>query len=691
MTRTIIAAVAALSLLPSVALAVSANLSKSSESTLNYTLRATDTKPTSILSMGGAASCSVTAQLASGSVSVVPRADASVAHSTGTAGTVTLSASGSGTLTTSAGQFSVSFTAVSNSTVTVTCAPGGGGAAYDDTAIQASIDTLEASSIPVFNVTEFGAIAGDGLSDVAAIQSAVDAACAATGDRTVYLPAGDYEMGDDTETQFYNGSSVVIDTDTGCHGLTIKGAGREVTRLLAESSNGQAMITFCNFGTSNCDDTGDKTPVRDIRIADLSFVDLDPALHGSQNSGYAFADAPTLGTPVFGDPVAWAGGSGVFHSYDAARGLYVIEQPTNAPSGTLIGDGGAWIGTNITASVGERVEGTHGLATKYVDGMTIERVGCFNISDECMDLKVHSNNVIIKDILSVGVGQIGEGGSTVSVANSENVLIDGFSINGGTASNGASASGINIATGDPDRDPTKNIRIINGTIFDDSVDAADKIEEGFALNVSPPANGVDTLMDNVVISNVVVEMTGGGAFTAAGISANTFGYVKISDSTFYGAVSTASAFRISAVNVDFFDNDGTGVQQGFSSLTNVYFDATSAGTDAMIINHPFTMIGSTLVGSTADGIALTGPGPHVITGNSFIDIGLNDGSASGGDIAVVAEGTATDIVLTNNIKKGGNTNAKFRVAKAGSNDSSCSDDTLVTGLVGLCSNNLILP
>ncbi len=198
-------------------------------------------------------------------------------------------------------------------------------------------------------------------------------------------------------------------------------------------------------------------------------------------------------------------------------------------------------------------------------------------------------------------------------------------------------------------------------------------------------------MDNVVISNVVVEMTGGGAFTAAGISANTFGYVKISDSTFYGAVSTASAFRISAVNVDFFDNDGTGVQQGFSSLTNVYFDATSAGTDAMIINHPFTMIGSTLVGSAADGIALTGPGPHVITGNSFIDIGLNDGSASGGDIAVVAEGTATDIVLTNNIKKGGNTNAKFRVAKAGSNDSSCSDDTLVTGLVGLCSNNLILP
>lgn len=126
MIKNALAALAVLSLIPSVAVAVQANLSKAPTSTLTYTVRAKDTAPTSILSMGGASSCSVTAGLASGSVSVVPRADASVAHSTGTAGTVTLSASGSGTLTTDAGQFSVSFTAVGSSMVTITCVPGGG-------------------------------------------------------------------------------------------------------------------------------------------------------------------------------------------------------------------------------------------------------------------------------------------------------------------------------------------------------------------------------------------------------------------------------------------------------------------------------------------------------------------------------------------------------------------------------------
>lgn len=542
-----------------------------------------------------------------------------------------------------------------------------------------------------FDVTDYGAVPDDGLTDVAGIQAAVDAACASSGERVVYIPPGDFDMGDDTETGFYLDSSVIIDTNTQCHGLTIRGAGRGLTRLLAESVNGQTMIAFCNFFLSDCNDVGNQEPVRDITISDLTFADLDNAIHGSQNSGYAFADAYVGDVPEFGDVVSWTGGTGRLHSYDAGRGLYVLERPLptgtmTVPTGSLTGPG--WTADNITSARGTRIEGTHGITTKYVEGMTIERVGCLDISDECIDLKVHSDNVVIKDIISEGVGRIGEGGATLSIANSYNVVLDGFYINTGTTSQSASGSAINIATNDPTRRPTRNVRILNGTIIEDSVVASERIEGGLTMNLSPSESGNDSLIEGLVISNITIDMPDVDAFIAGGNPALGDGYVVIANSTFYGGVATSASFHIEASNTRFLANSNVTSQSGFSRLTDVFFDATNAGSTAFTVLQPFTMVNSEIHGSSSDCMDVNTPGPVYITASTFRDCGLNDGGASPGDHAVNSVGAANNMVVTGNIKIGGNVNAKFRVGTTAGLDASC---VVGAGADFMCGNNLVLP
>ena len=122
--------------LPMVALGASVSVDESATPILTYTIRAKDTSPTYILSMGGADSCSVLLQSRGANMTIAPRPDASVSHNASMteAGAISASTSGSYTLTTTAGQFSVAFSAADNSNASVTCNPnagGGGGGAAD--------------------------------------------------------------------------------------------------------------------------------------------------------------------------------------------------------------------------------------------------------------------------------------------------------------------------------------------------------------------------------------------------------------------------------------------------------------------------------------------------------------------------------------------------------------------------------
>ena len=544
-----------------------------------------------------------------------------------------------------------------------------------------------ASDPTVFDVTDYGAIADDGLTDVAAFQAAADAACALTGDKVIEIPAGDFHMGDDTETSFYNGSAVVI--DSGCDNLTIKGAGRTATRLLAESTNGQTMIAVCNFNISDCNDA-DTTVTKNFKLSDLALVDLDPALHGGQNSGYAFAPAATGGTPAFGDPVSWSGGSGTIHGYDSGRGLYIIADPTNTPTGTLTTSAG-WTAGVITSGAGTRTEGTHGLATKYVDGLTVERVDCLDISDECLDFKIDSNNVLVQDFRSTGVGQVNEGGSAIGIDCTTSATVDNFYIDGGTSSTSSASGGaIVVATNcvaAGDDDPiAENVRILNGTMIDTSVDVEDKIETGltFSLNTSvsnPDAN--DPILRNVVVQNV--NISGFQDAIAAG------GTTGDGDVTFInviadGGYEDVATYRNRLITTRFDNNDNTVTIRGIEYMSGSYVSSTS-GTDALTISHAFTMVGSEIehLGGVGDDCLLLNSGPNMVTGSIFRTCGVG---SSAGHRPVDSGSSSSDTVLIGNLKAGGHATSAFGTGAA-SPGTGCSGG--LTSGIALCDLNLISP
>lgn len=557
--------------------------------------------------------------------------------------------------------------------------------------------SLNSGDPAVFNVTDYGAIPDDGLSDVAALQAAADAACATTGNKVIEIPAGDFNMGDATQTSFYNGSAMVI--DSGCDDLTVKGAGRTATRLLASSSNGQAMIAVCNFNLSDCDDS-DKTVTKNFTLSDLTFADLDPALHGSQNSGYAFAPAATGGTPAFGDPVSWDGGSAFLIEYDAARGLYVIGPNAPgamaAPTGTLTSSAG-WTAGTITSSAGLRTEGTHGLATKYVDGVVIERVGCLNISDECLDFKVASNNVLVQDFTATGVGQIGEGGSSISIDCTTSTTVNNFYIDGGTASlrasGGAIVVGSNCATTE-DSPVTENVRILNGTLIDTSTDAADKIESGIGMTiadgsaVNPDVGPV--VMQNIVVQNVNIsgfpEALGFGGGASLGSGAVTLVNVNAD-----GEYSDTSAWRNRLVMTRIENNTNTTTLRGIEYMSGSYV-STESGTDGLTIGHPFTMVSSEIehtayLNTAGDDCLQLESGPNLVSNSIFRTCGPG---TSAGHRPVDTGAASFDTVVTGNLKAGGSASGTFATGAA-SPGTGCGGGLIAGGGVALCDNNLISP
>lgn len=83
----------------------------------------------------------------------------------------------------------------------------------------------------LFNVKDFGAVGNSSTNDVAAIQAAIDA-CAAAGGGVVFFPAGTYGIGT------FTGTGISKRALSAKPGVTLRGAGREVSSLRVFSSIG---------------------------------------------------------------------------------------------------------------------------------------------------------------------------------------------------------------------------------------------------------------------------------------------------------------------------------------------------------------------------------------------------------------------------------------------------------------------
>jgi parallel beta-helix repeat protein len=105
------------------------------------------------------------------------------------------------------------------------------------------IGPAQAPESPVYDVTAYGAVANDGLSDTAAVQAALSAAASAGGG-TVFLPAGTYEVdhlniGSNTEMAGDRAGATVLKREPGTgQPLLIAGAVSNITvRAIAFNAN----------------------------------------------------------------------------------------------------------------------------------------------------------------------------------------------------------------------------------------------------------------------------------------------------------------------------------------------------------------------------------------------------------------------------------------------------------------------
>ncbi len=476
----------------------------------------------------------------------------------------------------------------------------------------------------------FHGATGDGVTDDRAVlQAEIDRIGALPlADRVLYLPPGNFVIGDkngDTG-EFHTGALHLGQFD----GFRLIGAGRDITNLIAGSDQGQNIISICDLnGGINCS-TG-TTVTNDTYISDLSFVDLDPIASGGQNAIVVTASAHTgSGTPTYFETVSWASGSGQLVEVGSSLGAgprYVFS--SSLVSGVLpaVGEtlsGLNWTATDVSLTRGNAVEGSHGFNTKYVTGLTAERIGCRNLSDECIDIQYPSVNITLSDIHSTGVGSVNEGGSTISISGADGVYLDNFYIDTGNADISGSTSAIDIATNDQTvglegiSEVTKNVFIKNGTIVDTSTTTGGQASMGVKLSVQrATASLINVNFDNVRINR---DFLGVKAIKLNGIAGNGNGNVTFRDSHISG---TLLGFGQPTFVTSWFINNrldarNTGINGGSSINANYVGNSFYYPGASLHINFIFADIT-----------------PIIIRDNTFHEGVVNDCIVSGGSLALI--------------------------------------------------------
>ena len=526
---------------------------------------------------------------------------------------------------------------------------------------------LFAASPALGQVAPFTGATGDGITDdQPVLQAEIDRLCKLDEkDRILKLPAGDFRLGDDDGdlTEFYKSGLYIGE----CDGFKIIGSGRTVTRLLAGNDQGQSMIVVCDLeqgaghevpGNSSCSGggSGENITYRSY-VSDLTFYDPDPIASGGQNLNVIFAPVATGGTPAFDDAVTWTGGTGDIIEMGAeltggAGVRYGITNLTGVlPAVGVTITNGVWTSGATISTRGIAVEGSHGFSSFYSDGLRMERIGCLDISDECVDLHKATTNATIRDVYSVGVGRVAEGGSTIAIDGSNNILINGFFIELGKRSNVATAngSGIDIAT-NTTTFPNENIWVKNGIIQETSVALEDRVTTGMRLAIGD----VSSIIRNVNISNIMIDVDGANEVAFKLSAINGEGQVSISQARLVGLVETQASGGWQDTNATgvAFTATHTPTTAGDPGMTTAF--KRMRGNSLLFPNHG-SSIGNVLAYSTMVGnhfgptalndcVVLNTEGVAIV-GNTFDDCG---GASGGLDVAIQSNAGADFLTVTGN-------------------------------------------
>ena len=260
-----------------------------------------------------------------------------------------------------------------------------------DAAYGAIADRVEASGCVATEDTPLAcSSAGSQTTDnETEIDLAIDAACAAGGG-IVWIPAGKY------------GVDNVIDMN--CSNVWLMGAEDAVILPGTAITGGVNLIQVCPTSSNNTCDASATAADRltNIRISGFTIRDDDPMLHGTQfTQQYA---VNTVGSFIYGEVLDADGtdfdGSPTFYWANADTALVFLGTGVSPGATTATGTvtGARSSATMVLDSLEKNTtaEETHGILSKWTDGLVVENMKFDYLGDEALQLAVGSINSVLR-------------------------------------------------------------------------------------------------------------------------------------------------------------------------------------------------------------------------------------------------------------------------------------------------------
>ena len=467
----------------------------------------------------------------------------------------------------------------------------------------------------VFNAADYGAV-GDGSDATVAINAAVQAACASTGPRNVFIPAGSYRVGVTGSNQFYSG--IRLD----CDDLNLFGEGQR-TKIYHGMDDGGAAIFACNGVTATAATCG--TQLVNVSVSDLWIEDDDPLRHGRRVTEANYASLTGTGAPAFGDAVTWDAGAstGTIFTYEPTGGptdrlVYLHVATGSLDAGDDITDG-SWTLNDVSNVDAPTSEESHGIITRNSDGFQIRNVWMRSISDETIELQQGSQNAVLDHIDARECGQASAGGACISIGDNSSALLSNSYLHGGKGSvNPAQVPALlKVETNNTPSLGSPTLSISNVTIEEDGSTSEERVSHGFSLTANQGNIG-PILFDN---ARIVLDATGRDAVSTTGGS-----YVAdllFTNSYVAGPVSCASGHNCRLVNSHLYTSDETGAAfQGIDQMIGgIVEDATNDAGATFIIAYDHAIVQGVTFDSADHCIQILGGDYATITGNQFLTCG----------------------------------------------------------------------
>lgn len=537
----------------------------------------------------------------------------------------------------------------------------------------------------MYNVTTYGAIASDGVSDTTAIQNAINAACAAGGG-TVYFPEGIFDL-----ATFVN---------VGCSNVHVQGSGMGKTTLRMMSTNNASTAKAIRFFDSTVGTTRALT-------LDAALGDRNVVMSAANAATFAAGDYVLVRSLRIADAASSTKFIGEIHkllSVDSTVGVLELSGPlgesylmSDSASVLKIGmirnvslsDLDVTHAASVAASIAEGA-----VTVRFAQNAIIERVHVYDVFYtgvdvySCLDTTVANSRIEDVHVSSSASVYYGIWVSSAS----RNIILRGnyfarlrHSVTTGTHNNAAASLSTDGREG-----VQRGVMIIGNasyastTAHYDTHQPAEGVQfvnnlaygawpEGSTLPADWSGNvfGIQARSDKTVIEGNTIQYTRGGILVFAAeskdvtITNNVIRDIQAPRSTSYitGAITTGSVTLVLASASGFTPSGNVTINGSTVAYTGVSTNTLTGVTGS--VNAPAgTQVFQ--IGSGGHGInfdsAATGQG-MLVAGNV---VARTDGSC------IVGNGNQTGVIVRNNLCKenslrGSNASIKFS-APAGAID-----------------------